>query len=345
MIVVSVFIATLLFSTGNIFIVAQPSCLYPSLGIFPPEFPCELDTILGNGFPGMLYTKGLTNAAFGTQSIVVDAFSADVPAIAAYNNYPVMIVQMQGVTIQPFDNDDYGSNNGTGKGFIDGTLQAGYYDFNVIQMASTTTQDTEFSLLLYTPLLHSYFNNADENKQYQVIIFPPCSEMRISSNVQVPPWNGAIGGILPIIADQITINATLIDASGRGFRGGKFVEPATTDPPSNDHVTICAAGFGNSEKGEGIAGQGPQGTFDEVTYPNDGGCAKGAPGNAGGGGNNFLGGGGGGSNAGSGEDAHDGTTTSSNGLGAPSIFNFNATSRFAFLGTSNHCFLAPFHIF
>ncbi len=101
-----------------------------------------------------------------------------------------------------------------------------------------------------------------------------------SAVVEVPPWNGETGGILVVTVAGTLDSKGLIDATGRGFRGGDHEEGV---------LAFGCEGLDNSEAGE--AGEGLHGTSSR---------GRGNRGTAGGGGNCHNAGGAGGAHLGAG---------------------------------------------
>ena len=268
--------------------------------------------------------------ANGTQLVLADGSLS--PGVGDV----LLIIQVQGGTINNSDDLNYGANNNTGNGFTDVGL-AGQYEF--AEVASVANSSI---ILLSDTLLYTY--SSTNNNRFQAIKVALCKEATVE-NPMVPPWNGTVGGILVVIAERILLGNVSLE--GKGFRGGpKF--PITGgiigllfDPQRfRDNTTatrVNDTSVYNAPKGEGFIGFPrfpiPQGGLSDTTYPEGLDCAKGAPGNAGGGSNWRDSGGGGGANGGKGGDGAlyvEDPQAGSPGLGgapAPS----NASSRI-FLG-------------
>ncbi|MCB0396547.1 MAG: gliding motility-associated C-terminal domain-containing protein [Flavobacteriales bacterium] len=187
----------------------------------------------------------------------------------------VMIIQMQGATID-------GSPNDSTWGRILSYNNCGNYEFKeVLDVPSSTT--IEFSC----PLAHDYTASG----RVQVIRVPRFNNLTVTNNsvLTTQNWNGTTGGVLVVEAlNNIVINnGGLVDASGRGFRGGQL------DNQTNYNITDFASTNNQygGEKGEGIAG------FQADYNAYGGRYGRGAPANGGGGGNAHNAGGGGGANA------------------------------------------------
>jgi uncharacterized repeat protein (TIGR01451 family) len=252
------------------------------------------------------------------------------PAVAAGDM--VLIMQMQGATIDSSDTNQYGDGNGPGntqdnagnpaRGYT-GTPTAGRYEYKFVTAVSGSV--ISFSSALINTYTQAAASALQGQQTYQVIRVPQYASLAVSNGAPVIalPWNGTTGGVVAIdVAGTTTFNGgTLspqIDASGRGFRGGSSRSSLNQVPgnagyrgtigtcgvaaPGTDSGTSCYGGL----KGEGMAGT-PRYVYDAINaawvdngaegYPGgDGG--RGAPANAGGGGNQHNSGGGGGGNGG-----------------------------------------------
>lgn len=242
----------------------------------------------------------------------------------------VLIMQMQGATINAANNQRYGDgiNAEPASGWLNnGNFTAGRYEYAVV--ASTTA--TQINLT--APLANSYVrqnrpnnNNAQGQRRYQVIRVPQYATLDLTGNLSAPPWNGETGGVLPLdVAVDLNFNGFTIDMSGRGFRGGGARQLNGGGGGSNNDFRNLATNNFHSSKGEGLAGT-PRFVADQLSnalvnlgnegYPR-GSHGMGAPGNAGGGAtdgrpgrNDQNSGGGGGGNGGAG--GRGGNTWSSN---------------------------------
>jgi uncharacterized repeat protein (TIGR01451 family) len=264
--------------------------------------------------------------AVGASSINVGAKRpAAAPDIAVGDM--ILIIQMQGATINAVNTTAYGADNTTGRGYtgFPATGQAGLYEYKRVISVSGA------SIGFDTPTANAYVQaNATANTQgaqtYQIVRIPQYSSL-ILGNTTIAPggtsaWNGSTGGIVAAdAAGNINMNGATINVSGAGFRGGgqrtdghgggtpAFVEA------SNQSATVNS---GHGQKGEGIAGR-PTEVWDGTTktfaaasggstigYPRagatvaDGNEGRGAPATAGGGGTAAAAGGGGGGNGGEG---------------------------------------------
>ncbi|MEI2709690.1 MAG: T9SS type A sorting domain-containing protein [Chitinophagaceae bacterium] len=224
----------------------------------------------------------------------------------------LMVIQMQGSTMNSSNGNNYGANNGTPRGYL--TTVAGTYEY--VYAASSVVSGTVY---LTTPLKNAYTNaNASGSAgqyRFQVVRVPQYVSLDIANgaNITNAEWNGTTGGIIAAnVSGTMTFNGGVaIEASTLGFRGGGGRQLSGGSGASTDMVTLSSNNT-NGSKGEGIAGT-PKYTRSLANvlvdngaegYPN-GSYAQGAPGNAGGGGtdgnvsaNDENTGGGGGGNGG-----------------------------------------------
>lgn len=188
----------------------------------------------------------------------------------------IFIVQMQGAAISTPDDSTYGAITSYGN--------CGNYE-----LAEVASVPNSVSIALSCPLENSY----SVSGKTQVVRVPRFTTIDISAggSITVPAWNGTIGGVLVAEATgNITIsNGGMLDANGKGFRGGQVLDNLAAWGVLNYHSVAIDYG---AEKGESIAG-------DWTVYDSNGGrYCKGAPANGGGGANSHNSGGGGGSNGG-----------------------------------------------
>ncbi len=226
----------------------------------------------------------------------------------------LLVIQMQGSTINSTNTSAYGANTASFNGYL--TTVAGTYEY--VYAASGVVNNTVY---LATPLKNAYTNadatSTDGQYRFQVVKVPSYSTLNIaaSASITVAEWNGTSGGIVAAdVAGTMTLNGGVaITASNLGFRGGGGRQLSGGSGASSDAVTLSSNNV-NASKGEGIAGT-PKYTRSLANtlvdngaegYPN-GSYAQGAPGNAGGGGtdgdipsNQENTGGGGGANGGAG---------------------------------------------
>ena len=190
----------------------------------------------------------------------------------------LMIIQMQGATIDTTNTATYGNLTALGS--------AGLYELVTLESLDAVTN--VLTLNAGCGLKNSY----QTASHAQVIWVPQYQTLTVSGtgSIAPSPWNGQVGGVVAFQAQTASLQtAGAIDVTGAGFRGG-IVKQNTTLPltgaPPYASATITAA----AEKGEGIGGY-------HTEYDANGGrYGIGAPANGGGGGGPHNSGGGGGSN-------------------------------------------------
>lgn len=232
----------------------------------------------------------------------------------------LLIIQIQGASINSTNTAAYGSGNAAnnGSGYID-LNNVGRYEY-MVALNEVTSAGGTLNFQASGPgggLLFSYENKpADANngvKRFQVIRLMQYSDLTLTADVKTTPWNGKAGGLIAIdVAGTLDFNGRTIDASMTGFRGGYL--PAREPIPNEQfldyrsNIYTPANSVLGSTKGEGIAGT-PRHVWDGYEYTDlgagwigypGGDLNRGAPGNAGGGGNVHNAGGGGGGNGGAG---------------------------------------------
>jgi uncharacterized repeat protein (TIGR01451 family) len=282
---------------------------------------CARPGASGNGTPAGVvntYFPGASSVNSGSTVLSLGAASGAAVPIAAGDM--LLVIQMQGATINSNNNSAYGS--GTSGTFANGYTaigQTGLYEFvraasAVSAAGGTVTIVGGSGGGLLNSYVHAAATNSAGQRSFQVIRVPQYANATLSGTVSALPWNGATGGVLAIdVADRLTFAGGTLNASGLGFRGGGALAQAGSGNPSSTDYRSLATRAAHAAKGEGIAGT--------PTYVNNGGSlldtgvegypngsnGRGAPGNAGGGGsdgnpaaNDQNTGGGGGGNGGQG---------------------------------------------
>jgi uncharacterized repeat protein (TIGR01451 family) len=292
----------------------------------------------GKDAPGVIsgvvnrYHQGNGNLAVAATTLVLGAASGAAGTVSVGDL--LMIIQMQGASIDSNDDERYGDGVGVAGSQVDTSTsqangytslgQAGLYEYVRVTAAAGSN-------ITFTPALtNAYEQNttAQPRRTYQVVRVPqyPSATINSASPVTSLPWNGTTGGIVSIdVAGALTLvgSGSHINTSNQGFRGGAQGVPNSNCCTGLYNFYRDAATANGGGKGEGIAGT-PRylslitgGTFDSGTrfsdalaaptfvdlgagnmgYPN-GDFARGAPANAGGGGTSHNSGGGGGGNGG-----------------------------------------------
>jgi len=248
---------------------------------------------------------GVTGAAAGTTSIVLGKAATGGAQTAIAAGDLVLVIQMQGATINFTNTSSYGDgvpgDPGSGSTNLNNT---GQFEFVVATSAVPTGGGT----LTFTGagatngLLNSYTNTIATSSQgqstFQVIRVPQYASATLTSTLAALAWNGATGGVLAIdVSSQLTLGGT-VAVDGDGFRGGGGrILAGNGTGTATDYVQL-STNKANGSKGEGIAGTpafiAPAGyttttaaTATNQTYVEglpSGSYSRGAPGNAGGGG-------------------------------------------------------------
>lgn len=209
----------------------------------------------------------------------------------------VMIIQMQGATIDATPSGPFSAPNSPDWGAILNYNNCGNYEF--LEVASVPNSTT----ITFTCNIEK---NYTANGKTQVVRIPRYTSLTINAGASITgeAWNGTTGGIVAIEAENTIIINGSINASNIGFRGAVIL----------DNIPQFGAGFyasnNNNEgapKGESIAGH-----ITEYTAVGGQYC-RGAAANGGGGGNGNNAGGGGGANA--------GDINAWNGNGNPDVSN------------------------
>ncbi len=255
------------------------------------------------------YWSGSANAAAAATSITVAAHATGDAGVAIANGDLLLVIQMQGATLNTTNTSSYG--DGSGSGALSTT--AGTYEYVVATGALATTGGTvNVKGTNANGLIHAYTTGAGAS--YQVIRVPQYIAPTVGGALAPLAWNGTAGGILAIDADNLLFgNGATVTANGKGFRGGQGRAKAGDATAANgDYVNVDTKNA-HGIKGEGTAGTpglvytGGVGSTVTDTYPAGGDTGRGAPGNAGGGGadanvaaNDQNTGGGGGGNGGAG---------------------------------------------
>lgn len=271
-------------------------------------------TVVNTYYPG---TSTAVNA--GATTLTVGAANGTTP-IAAGDL--LLIVQVQGATINTSNTTAYGGSLGNGSvagsGYT-GLSVAGHYEY---VRAGNAVGLTGGTLSVVGGTLTNYATGAASGtlprRRFQVIRVPEYRSLNLSGQLSAPAWNGSTGGIVVVdVAGTLTLSGGGANVSGRGFRGGGgYTSLGSANAVATDYSSVLGTGTANAAgaKGEGIVGT-PIKTFDGTTVTigtaedvmglRSG--ARGAPGNAGGGGTdgnpanseqNTGGGGGGGGGAG-----------------------------------------------
>lgn len=261
------------------------------------------------------YFPGSANAAAGATSITVAAHATGDADVAIASGDLLLVVQMQGATINTSNSSSYGDGSGAGSGAISTT--AGTYEYVVANGALATTGGSIAIKGAGTGngLINAYTTGSGAT--FQVIRVPQYVAPTVAAGLAALAWNGSAGGVLAIDAQNlVSSSGATVNLSGYGFRGGgarQLSGDATAG--AGDWISPNTKNA-HGTKGEGTAGtptylyasltstETGSGTADGYSGGDKG---RGAPGNAGGGGsdndptnNDQNAGGGGGGNGGAG---------------------------------------------
>jgi hypothetical protein len=68
----------------------------------------------------------------------------------------------------------------------------------------------------------------------QLILFQEYNNARTTDNIECPAWDGKKGGVIVLYAEDTLYLQHQINASGKGFIGGKSMNASTTVLAHND---------------------------------------------------------------------------------------------------------------
>jgi hypothetical protein len=261
------------------------------------------------------YYTGSANAAAGATSITVGAHATGDAGTAIASGDLLLVIQMQGATLNTTNTSSYGDGTGAGSGAISTT--AGRYEYVVAQSVLANTGGSVTIKGTGTGSGLSYAYTTGIGAHFQVIRVPQYAAPTIATGLAPLAWNGTAGGVLVIDSENlVTSGGATVTADGLGFRGGGARQLGGDATAGAGDWVNSNAKNAHGQKGEGTAGtptylyasatatETGSGTADGYT---GGDMGRGAPGNAGGGGsdadpsaNDQNSGGGGGGNGGAG---------------------------------------------
>jgi len=274
------------------------------------------------------YYPGTASAAAGARCISVGTATGASTPVAAGDL--LLVIQMQHATIDSGNDQSYGDNVNGAPGGVTNNQNVGTYEFveargavgvNPSGFTCTAGQIAIQGRGTSAGLLNAYTNGARATntgrQTFQVIRVPQYRHVTLGGALTAAYWNGSTGGIVVIDAvGRTDVNGFSISATGRGFRGGGGRGLGGDGDPDDADYRSPVTDNAHGAKGEGIAGTtrylynqetGALINFAADEGYNNGGNARGAPGNAGGGGtddnpgsNDQNSGGGGGANGGAG---------------------------------------------
>ena len=260
------------------------------------------------------YFAGSANASAGATSITVGAHATGDANVAIATGDLLLVIQMQGATINTSNSSSYGDGTGAGSGAISST--AGTFEYVVANgNLATTGGSIAIKGANSNGLINAYTTGSGAT--FQVIRVPQYVAPTIGTGLAPLAWTGTAGGVLAIDAQNlVSSGGATVNASGYGFRGGGARQLSGDATAGNGDWISPNTKNAHGTKGEGTAGtptylyssltttETGSGTADGYTGGDKG---RGAPGNAGGGGsdadavnNDQNAGGGGGGNGGAG---------------------------------------------
>lgn len=192
----------------------------------------------------------------------------------------VLVIQMKGATIDNTNTASFGNITAIGN--------AGNYEFNYVCAVNVN------DVTLVYDLQRSY----DTAGMVQLVTVPQYEAAVVTDTLKAAQWNSGTrtGGIIAIEARSLTLTRP-IDASGKGFVGGAYVDHPIPPFDCNFSTNITSFGFANPTSGAFTGGTKGEGiTVGSAAL----GYGKGKLANGGGGANNHNAGGAGGSNYGTG---------------------------------------------
>jgi len=193
----------------------------------------------------------------------------------------VLIIQMKGATIDQTNTASFGN--------VTTLSTAGNYEFNVVCGVSGN------DVLMTYSMIKSFTVSG----MVQIVSIPSYTSVTVTDTLKAAPWNSSTGtgGIVAIRAtNSITLQAP-VDAEGKGFTGGAYVD--YPQPPYNCDWATNITNYSLSSPGSGFNTGGNKGegiTATVAAYQ----LGKGKLANGGGGANNHNAGGAGGANYGTG---------------------------------------------
>ncbi|RKG92587.1 adhesin, partial [Corallococcus sp. CA053C] len=195
-----------------------------------------------------LGSGGVHYTARGPDTVINDYAQVTKPVAAGTSRIPllstrgfsggdlVLVVQMQGMGSTLEGNDPV---------LIE--LSGGPVGAWELARVESVRAGTEEALELAAPLVHAYAEGVT-----QVVRVPEYEDVVIprGTGLVARDWDGSTGGVLAFVARGRVTNDGVIDASGKGFRGGLFA-PAGFAMTGCTDLEASSAGSG-AWKGEGV---------------------------------------------------------------------------------------------
>ncbi|MGE0877595.1 MAG: beta strand repeat-containing protein [Acidimicrobiia bacterium] len=250
-------------------------------------FPCATPhTDADTSISGVVntYYPVTASAAAGATSLTVGSSRGAATAIAKGDL--LLVIQMQGATMDSTDTDAYGDGVAGLPASGVTSMTAGQWEYvhatGPVSGGAVPIDGQGTTGGLTNSYTVAAASGSAGASTVQVVRIPTYRNVTLTGTVTGSAWNGASGGIVAFdVAGALTMNGQTVDASGIGMRGGTSMLPQTTAKPAY-RVTTGSGTTAKGLKGEGIAGY-----FGSDGYPNGSG-GHGAPGNAGGGASSQL---------------------------------------------------------
>ena len=213
----------------------------------------------GSGtFSGIVndYYQGNGNLAAGATSLALGTRDTRGPGVPVAVGDLLVVIQMQGASINSSNSSVYGDGTGRGMGTT-GVGTTGYYDF--VTVASVAGSTVTFSPALTHAYTQSNYTASAGQKRYQVVRVPQYANAT-AAGITAPAWNGLTGGTVVLdVRDTLTLGSATVEGqtnraifvAGKGFRGAAGYN-STANSPNTDWASPGAGAHGG--KGEGIAG-------------------------------------------------------------------------------------------
>lgn len=225
--------------------------------------------------------SGVVNAYYRVNAINTTTNTLTLSSAAGLTpGVKVLVIQMKGAGIDNTNSSSFGNINTIGN--------AGNYEFNYVCGVNGN------EIILVYGLQRTY----DVPGMVQLVTVPRYTAAVVTDSLKAAPWDAAsgTGGVLAIEAVSLTLNSP-VDASGKGFAGGAYVDHPIPPFDCNFANNITAYAFPNPTSGAVVGGTKGEGiTAGSAAL----GFGRGKLANGGGGANNHNSGGAGGSNFGSG---------------------------------------------
>lgn len=264
--------------------------------------------------------SGIINTYYSVSAIdpANETLTLNGPATAFNTNDEILIIQMQGGSIDETNTANFGN--------ITNLSSTGLFE------RATVCSSSGNDLTLQNSLANSYDDPATSNSIIQVIKFTSYIDVNVNGTLTAPSWDGSTGGVCVLVANgTVSLNAD-INLNGIGFRGGlreTMNSGCASFPwPRYNAYFYSQADQSGSKKGEGV-----------IPFINLKDYGRGPQANGGGGGNEHNAGGAGGGNFGTGGQGGEKTTGGTfscvgnrPGIGGKNVQAYVASSNIMIMG-------------